>query len=139
MKFKNVTYFMFAGLERTRSREGRDGFSSMLSIVNVGPGPIWLDIASIMAFGLTTAVICRSVRDVCGLRVAGAVLLGAGLLPRRPTPLRRAAARDRGGSVHRAAGGAAAGKDGGRTKLNCILATLIVHHGWVRLYGLTLL
>ena len=108
---------MFAGLERTRSREGRDGFSSMLSIVNVGPGPIWLDIASIMAFGLTTAVICRSVRDVCGLRVAGAVLLGAGLLPRRPTPLRRAAAPDRGGRLRRAAGGAAAGKDGGRTKL----------------------
>ena len=119
---ENVSYFMFAGLERTRSREGRDGFSSMLPVVNVVRR--WL---SCPQQQLECA--CTSVRDVCGLRVAGAVLLGAGLLPRRPTPLRRAAARDRGGRDRRPAAGAAAGKDGGRTKLNCILATLIVHHG----------
>ena len=35
MKLKKLSYFMFAGLERTRSREGRDGFSSMLPVVNV--------------------------------------------------------------------------------------------------------
>ena len=58
----------------------------------------------------------RPVRDLRRLRVEGALLLGAGLLPRRPTPLRRAAARDRGGRRRRAAGATTAGTEGNRTK-----------------------